>query len=71
MFEWVVLHLNPNFILKTDDDAYVDCARLVADLRQRCVERLGEACDSSFIRAGVGSHATVMPPTLLAWPAIR
>ncbi|RMZ52872.1 hypothetical protein APUTEX25_000991 [Auxenochlorella protothecoides] len=36
MVEWVVAHTNPNFIMKTDDDAYIDCPALVKDLRSRC-----------------------------------
>ncbi len=35
MVEWVVAHTNPNFIMKTDDDAYIDCPALVKDLRSR------------------------------------
>ena len=33
MVEWVVQNTDPNFVLKTDDDAYVDCNALARELR--------------------------------------
>lgn len=35
--EWMVERVNPKFILKTDDDAYVDTAAMVAALRALCI----------------------------------
>ena len=35
--EWVVDNLDPLFILKTDDDAYIDTAAMVAALRGLCL----------------------------------
>lgn len=35
--EWVVDNLQPNFVLKTDDDAYVDTGAMVAALRGLCL----------------------------------
>jgi Galactosyltransferase len=35
--EWMVDHVNPKFVLKTDDDAYVDPAAITAELRKLCV----------------------------------
>lgn len=36
LVEWAVANVDARFILKTDDDAYVDAARLVAELRVLC-----------------------------------
>ena len=33
LVQWVLANLEPNFILKTDDDAYVHTANLVQTLR--------------------------------------
>ena len=30
-------NVNPRFVLKTDDDAYVGCAAMVAALRELCL----------------------------------
>ena len=35
--EWVVDNLDPRFVLKTDDDAYVDTAAMVSALRGLCI----------------------------------
>jgi hypothetical protein len=35
--EWVVDNLDPLFVLKTDDDAYIDTAAMVAALRGLCL----------------------------------
>ena len=35
-FEWLVDNVNPRFILKTDDDAYVDSGNMVTALRELC-----------------------------------
>lgn len=35
-FEWLVDNVNPRFVLKTDDDAYVDSGNMVAALRALC-----------------------------------
>ena len=34
--EWLVDNVNPKFVLKTDDDAYVDTAHMVTALRELC-----------------------------------
>lgn len=34
--QWVTLHAQPKFVLKTDDDAYVSCAALVEVLQGLC-----------------------------------
>ncbi len=36
LVEWAVANVDAKFVLKTDDDAYVDCGRLVAELRSLC-----------------------------------
>lgn len=35
--QWVAIHAEPKYILKTDDDAYVSCAALVDVLRGLCL----------------------------------
>ena len=34
--QWVAMHAEPKFVLKTDDDAYVSCTALVDVLRGLC-----------------------------------
>lgn len=34
--EWMVANVNPKFVLKTDDDAYVDTGHMVTALRELC-----------------------------------
>ena len=34
--EWLVDNVNPKFVLKTDDDAYVDTAHMVTALKELC-----------------------------------
>ena len=34
--EWLVANVNPKFVLKTDDDAYVDTSNMVTALRELC-----------------------------------
>ena len=34
--EWLVENVNPKFVLKTDDDAYVDTAHMVTALKELC-----------------------------------
>lgn len=34
--QWVAANVQPKFVLKTDDDAYVSCAKLIAELKSLC-----------------------------------
>lgn len=34
--QWVATNVSPNFVVKTDDDAYISCAALVATLKGLC-----------------------------------
>ena len=34
--EWLVDNINPKFVLKTDDDAYVDTAHMVTAIKELC-----------------------------------
>ena len=35
--QWVAIHAQPKFVLKTDDDAYVSCSALVNVLQGLCL----------------------------------
>lgn len=36
LVEWAVANVDARFVLKTDDDAYIDCPKLVEELRALC-----------------------------------
>ena len=47
--QWVAMHAQPKFVLKTDDDAYVSCAALVGVLQGLC---LNPDCENERVYFG-------------------
>lgn len=47
--QWVAIHANPKFVLKTDDDAYVSCTALVGVLQGLC---LNTDCENERVYFG-------------------
>ncbi len=50
--EWLVDNVNPKFVLKTDDDAYVDTAHMVTALKELCQQ---PSCEDERYRADLSA----------------